>query len=59
MQLFMSYLTLLQHWYHNLYGQIIGFPMGSDPAPFSPFCFYESKWMNKIKKNDLLKKYNW
>ena len=32
--------------------------MGSDPAPFFAnlfLYFYESKWMNKLKKNDLIK----
>ena len=32
--------------------------MGSDPAPFFPnlfLCFCESKWMNELKKNDLIK----
>ena len=38
--------------------QIIGILMGSDPAPFSPtysYIFYESKWMNKLMKNNLIK----
>ena len=37
---------------------IIGIPMASDPAPFFAnllFCFYESKWMNELKKNDIIK----
>ena len=32
--------------------------MGSDPAPFFAnlyLYFYESKWMNELKKNDLIK----
>ena len=32
--------------------------MGSDPAPFFTnlfLYFYESKWMNELKKNDLIK----
>ena len=32
--------------------------MGSDPAPFFANLFlylYESKWMNELKKNDLIK----
>ena len=42
----------------KIFCQIIGIPMGSDPVPF--FCqlflySYESKWMNKLKKNDLIK----
>ena len=38
--------------------QIIGIPMGSDPAPFFANLFLhfnERKWMNELKKNDLLK----
>ena len=38
--------------------QIIGIPMGSDPAPFfanSILYFYESKLMKELKKNDLIK----
>ena len=37
---------------------IIGIPMASDPVPFFAdlfFCFYESKWMNEQKKNDIIK----
>ena len=37
--------------------QIIGIPMGSDPAPFFAnlfLYFYESKWMNELKKQDLI-----
>ena len=37
--------------------QIIGIPMGSDPAPFfaNLFLYYfESEWMNDLKKNDLI-----
>ena len=37
---------------------IIGMPMGCDPAPFFAnlfLYFYESNWMNKLKKNDLIK----
>ena len=36
--------------------QIIGIPMGSDPAPFFANLFlyyYESKWLRKIQKSDL------
>ena len=32
--------------------------MASDPVPFFAdlfFCFYESKWMNEQKKNDIIK----
>ena len=39
-----------------LFRQRIGIPMGSDPAPFFAnlfLYFYESKWINKIKKESL------
>ena len=39
-----------------LFRQCIGIPMGSDPAPFFAnlfLYFYESKWINKIKKESL------
>ena len=42
----------------KIFCQIIGIPMGSDPAPFFAnlfLYFYESKWMNELKKNDLIK----
>ena len=42
----------------KIFRQIIGIPMGSDPAPFFANLFlyyYESKWMNLIKKNDLIR----
>ena len=38
--------------------QIIGIPMGSDPAPFFAnlfLFFFESEWLNKIKKYDNIK----
>ena len=39
--------------------QIIGIPLGSDPLVFffaNLFLyFYEKKWMNELKKNDLIK----
>ena len=37
--------------------QIIGIPMGSDPAPFCQFIliFLWNKWLNELKKNDLIK----
>ena len=38
--------------------QIIGIPMGSDPAPFFANLFlyyYEREWVNSIKKNDIIK----
>ena len=40
----------------KLFQQIIGIPMGSDPAPFMANLFlyyYESKWLKEIKKSDL------
>ena len=39
----------------KMFCQIIGIPMGSDPAPFFAnlfLYFYESKWMNELKKNE-------
>ena len=42
----------------KIFCQIIGIPIGSDPAPFFVdlfLYFYESKWINKLKKNDLIK----
>ena len=42
----------------KIFCQIIGIPMGSDPAPFFAnlfLYFYESKWMKELKKNDLIK----
>ena len=42
----------------KIFCQIIGMPMGCDPAPFFAnlfLYFYESNWMNKLKKNDLIK----
>ena len=42
----------------KIFCQIIGIPVGSDPAPFFAnyfLYFYESKWMNELKKNDLIK----
>ena len=42
----------------KIFCQIIGIPMGSDPAPFFAnlfLYFCESKWMNELKKNDLIK----
>ena len=41
---------------NSLFRQCIGIPMGSDPAPFFAnlfLYFYESKWINKIKKQSL------
>ena len=32
--------------------QIIGIPMGSDAAPL---YYYESRWMNELKKKDLIR----
>ena len=42
----------------KIFCQIIGIPMRSDPGRFFVNLFlylYESKWMNEIKKNDLIK----
>ena len=42
----------------KIFCQIIVIPIGSDPAPFFAnlfLYFYESKWMNELKKNDLIK----
>ena len=42
----------------NIFCQIICIPVGSDSAPFFSnifLYFYQSKWMNEIKKNDLMK----
>ena len=39
-----------------LFRQVIGIPMGSDPAPFFAnlfLYFYESKWVKMVMKNDL------
>ena len=41
----------------KIFCQIIGIPMGSDPAPFFANLFlyyYESRWMNELKKKDLI-----
>ena len=40
----------------KLFRQIIGIPMGSDPAPFFAnlfLYFYESKWLKELKRIDL------
>ena len=40
----------------KVFQQIIGIPMGSDPAPFMANLFlyyYESRWIKKLKKKDL------
>ena len=42
----------------NIFCQIIGIPIRSDPAPFFAnlfLYFYEIKWMNKLQKSDLIK----
>ena len=41
-----------------LFRQIIGIPMGSDPAPFFAnlfLYFYENKWLKELKRVDLAK----
>ena len=45
---------------HKIFYQIIGIPMESDPVPFfaNLFLYYyefQSKWMNKLKKKDLIR----
>lgn len=40
---------------NRLFRQIVGIPMGSDPAPYFANLFlyrYESTWLNKIKKDN-------
>ena len=42
----------------KIFCQIIGIPMGSDPAPFFAKLFlyyYESRWTNELKKKDLIR----
>ena len=42
----------------KLFCQLIGIPMGSDPAPFFANLFlyyYESNWVNEIKRHDLIR----
>ena len=42
----------------KIFKQIIGIPMGSDPAPFFANLFlyhYEDKWIRKLKKSDLIR----
>ena len=41
---------------NEIFRQMIGIPMGSDPAPFIANLFlylYENRFMNKLKKEDL------
>ena len=41
----------------QIFHEIIGIPMGSDPAPFMANLFlyhYESKWMKELKKSNLI-----
>ena len=41
---------------NQVFQQVIGIPMGSDPAPFIAnlfLYFYESKFLDKLKKEDL------
>ena len=40
----------------HLFRQVIGIPMGYDPAPYFAnlfLYFYESKWLKKIQRTDL------
>ena len=42
---------------NKLFQQVIGIPMGSDPAPYLANLFlyrYESTWLNKTKKNNYI-----
>ena len=42
----------------KVFRQVIGIPMGSDPAPFMANLFlyhYENKWLKNLKKNDIQK----
>ena len=42
----------------KVFRQVIGIPMGSDPAPFLANLFlyyYESKWVKNLKKDNLQK----
>ena len=42
----------------NVFRQVIGIPMGSDPAPFMANLFlyhFESKWVKDMKKENLQK----
>ena len=41
---------------NQVFQQVISIPMGSDPAPFIAnlfLYFYESKFLDKLKKEDL------
>ena len=43
---------------NKIFRQVIGIPMGSDPAPFMANLFlyhYESRWIKNLKKDDLQK----
>ena len=53
---------LLDQCYFNvgnvIFRQVIGIPMGSDPAPFMAnlfLYFYESKWLESTNKHNLIK----
>ena len=42
---------------NRLFKQVIGIPMGSDPAPFMANLFlyyYENRWLKNLKKKDLI-----
>ena len=48
---------------NKLFRQVVGIPMGSDPAPYFANLFlyhHESRWLNKMKKenNILARKFN-
>ena len=41
---------------NGVFRQVIGIPMGSDPAPFFANLFlfhFECQWMEHLRKNDL------
>ena len=43
---------------NKIFRQVIGIPIGSDPAPFFANLFlyyYESEWVKSLKKTDLIK----
>ena len=48
--LFNCFYTVGPNCSYGWFCQLIGIPMGCDPAPF-----FKSKWMNQIRKNNLIK----